>query len=303
MLKKESKIRVLENFYAVDYVFFGKPVAKVDSCCPLVKEEYLSIKGALMSVFIEMLKMINHQPKPLKEFVDSASLVGISKNTARIAREAARKIIATPKSRQNIKESVSQVMAEDKKANVSKVIEQKITEKAFSIAVDALLIGRTLREAKDYKKLNEWEGRILEDSYKILRDSLVETAYQILDGKTDEPVVKEEKLEEVWVKAIREDAAHLASLDGVANIDEALTDREKTFLFGRIQRVFGDCAEKCGRIAITSKQRACKDVCIAKKDQSIKAARAQARADKAKAKGDHEKAAKHSQTAKDIRSY
>ena len=200
MLKKESKIRVLENFYAVDYVFFGKPVAKVDSCCPVVKEEYLSIKGALMSVFIEMLKMINHQPKPLKEFVDSASLVGISKNTARIAREAARKIIATPKSRQNIKESVSQVMAEDKKANVSKVIEQKITEKAFSIAVDALLIGRTLREAKDYKKLNEWEGRILEDSYKILRDSLVETAYQILDGKTDEPAKK--KLSENVLKDI-----------------------------------------------------------------------------------------------------
>jgi len=188
MLKKESKIRVLENFYAVDYVFFGKPVSKVDSCCPLVKEEYLSIKGALMSVFIEMLKMVDHRPKPLKEFIDSNSLSKIAKNTARIAREAAQKIISTPKSRQNIKESVTQAMAEDKKANVSKVIEQKITEKAFSIAVDALLIGRTLNESKKYDSLNEWEGRILEDSYKILRDSLVETAYQIIDGKTDESV-------------------------------------------------------------------------------------------------------------------
>jgi hypothetical protein len=121
----------------------------------------------------------------LKEYVDSNALSSLAKGTAKIAREAARKIIALPQSRKNIKESVSQVLAEDKKANVSKLIEQKITEKAFGIAVDALLIGRTLKESKEYAKLNEWEGRILEDSYKILRDSLVESAYQILDGKTE----------------------------------------------------------------------------------------------------------------------
>lgn len=185
MLRKESKIRVLENFYAIDYVFFGKPLAKIDSCCPLVKEEYLSIKGALMSVFIEMLKMVDHRPKPLKEFVDSNALASLSKRTAGIAREAAGRIISTPKSRKNIKESVTEFVSDHKKANISKVIEQKITEKAFAIAIDALLIGRTLNESKKYDALNEWEGRILEDSYKILRDNLVETAYQILDGKTD----------------------------------------------------------------------------------------------------------------------
>jgi hypothetical protein len=108
MLRKESKIRVLENFYAIDYVFFGKPLAKIDSCCPLVKEEYLSIKGALMSVFIEMLKMVDHRPKPLKEFVDSNALASLSKRTAGIAREAAGRIISTPKSRKNIKESVTE---------------------------------------------------------------------------------------------------------------------------------------------------------------------------------------------------
>ena len=53
-LKKESKIRVLENFYSLDYVLFGKPVSKVDICCPVFVEEYLSIKGALMSLVIEM---------------------------------------------------------------------------------------------------------------------------------------------------------------------------------------------------------------------------------------------------------
>ena len=40
MLQKESKIRVLENFYALDNVFFGKPVQKMKSCCEALAEDY-----------------------------------------------------------------------------------------------------------------------------------------------------------------------------------------------------------------------------------------------------------------------
>ena len=39
--------------------------------------------------------------------------------------------------------------------------------------------------------MNRWEGQIIEDSYKILRDNLVEAAYMILYDETDE-VVKED---------------------------------------------------------------------------------------------------------------
>ena len=90
---KESKIAVLENFYGIDYVLFGQPIAKVESCCPLLKEDYLSIKGALLSVYIEMLKLIEHEPRQLKEFVDSDGLKLRAKNSARIAREYAERIV------------------------------------------------------------------------------------------------------------------------------------------------------------------------------------------------------------------
>jgi len=70
MLTKESKIRALENFYALDYTFFGKPINKVETCCPLVKEEYLSIKGAFLSVFIEMIRLVDHSPKRIEERVE-----------------------------------------------------------------------------------------------------------------------------------------------------------------------------------------------------------------------------------------
>ena len=176
---KESKIRVLENFYALDYVFFGKSVNKVDTCCPLVREEYLSIKGALLSVFVEMLKLVEHKPAALTEQVDSKSLLQNAKKSATIARENAEKIVSTAKARANIKESLKEALKNDPDADIPKLVEDQIRIKAFSLATDGLMLARVARESK-FDKLNEWEGRIIEDSYKILRDNLIEAAYQML---------------------------------------------------------------------------------------------------------------------------
>ena len=183
MLSKESKIRVLENFYGLDYILFGKPVAEVDSCCPLVKEEYISIKGALMSVFVEMLKLIDHKPETLEEKIDSVKLRKMAIRNAKIARENAQNIVTSTKARQNIKDMLKEELRKDPKINVSAVVEKAIREKAFSLAVDNLLIARSLQESHSLEKLDEWEGQIVEDSYKILRDNLIECAYMIMHGE------------------------------------------------------------------------------------------------------------------------
>jgi len=180
MLSKESKIRVLENFYALDYVFFGKSVNKVDTCCPLVKEEYLSIKGALLSVFIEMLKLVEHKPAALSEQIVSKSLLKNARSNAAWARETSQKLVMTKKAKANIKESLKEALAEDPKADVTMVVEAEIRQKAFSLAVDNLMVTRIIKESK-FQNLNEWEGRIIEDSYKILRDNLAEAARQMVD--------------------------------------------------------------------------------------------------------------------------
>jgi hypothetical protein len=193
MLSKESKIRVLENFYALDYVFFGKSVGQVESCCPLVKEEYISVKGALLSVFVEMLKLVNHKPEAVTENVDSKMLMKNARTSAQTARENAQRIVSTSKSRANIKEALKEKIKEDKDLNISEAIEKQIRQKAFTIAIDSLLLARVVSESTDLTKLNDWEGTIIEDSYKILRDNLVESAYEILYEEEEE---KEEEKEE-----------------------------------------------------------------------------------------------------------
>lgn len=180
MLSKESKIRVLENFYGIDYVFFGKRLSKMESCCPLVKEEYLSVKGALLSVFVEMLKLVDHSPEKITEKIETKNLLKNARKIATEARINAKNIVSANKSRNSIKFELKEALKEDSKTNVQVFIENKIRERAFRMAIDNLLIARTISESKDYQKLNDWSGQIIEDSYKILRESLVESALSIL---------------------------------------------------------------------------------------------------------------------------
>lgn len=182
MLSKESKIRVLENFYGIDYTLFGKPISKVDVCCPVLKEEYISTKGALMSVFIEMIKLVDFSPKPLTEKIDTQKLAERAQKNAKLARKSSEIMVVTERARKEIKQEIQEAFFEDSDADISKITEQKIREKAFRMAIDSLLVGKLLAESQNVNALNDWEGRIIEDSYKILRDSLCETAVLMLDN-------------------------------------------------------------------------------------------------------------------------
>ena len=184
MLSKESKIRVLENFYTLDYIFFGKPLKKVEtsSCCA-IKEEYLSIKGALLSVIVEMLKMVDHKPEELTERVSTKDLMKNARISASLVRENAKKIVTSKKARDSIKSEITEIIqnSKDENIDITSSVEEKIRERAFCLAIDNLLIARIISESKSYKNLNDWTGRILEDSYKVLRDSLVGSVNNILN--------------------------------------------------------------------------------------------------------------------------
>ncbi len=191
-LKKESKIRVLENFYSLDYVLFGKTVIKENVCCPVFMEEYLSIKGALMSLVIEMYKLVKHAPAPLLENIDKKLLKSMARESAIIARENCKKLVTSKKGRDNVKVELKESLSKmkNKNINIEKLIQDKIRVKSFSLAIDNLLIGRAITESKKIKKLNSWDGRIIEDAYKVLRDNLVEAAMNIIENSENDELKK-----------------------------------------------------------------------------------------------------------------
>jgi len=182
-LSKESKIKVLENFYGIDYTFFGKSVNKVDTCCPIFIEEYMSVKGALLSLVVEMYKLMNYSPKLISEKVTKKVLFESAIKRAKKARRESKKLVTSKMGRNSVKSKlVESIQGSEEKVNVEKIVQEEIRRKSFSLAVDSMLIGSAITESKDYKKLNEFRGKILEDAYKILRNQLVESAMSILDN-------------------------------------------------------------------------------------------------------------------------
>lgn len=181
-LSKESKIRILENFYALDYVLFGKPASKLkEVCCEGLIDEYTSIKGALLSVMLELYNLVGHKPEAITESVNSKVLVRMARESAKMARENCQNLVTSSKGRADIKTELREAIEEEEGVDIEEMVKTKIREKAYRLAVDNLLIAKTISESSKYKKMNEWEGRIIEDAYKILRDSLVEQAMLIME--------------------------------------------------------------------------------------------------------------------------
>jgi len=186
-LSKSAKIKLLENFYGLDYVLFEKPVKEVEVCCPVLVTEYLAVKGALLSTLIEMYRLVEYTPKEILEKVDTKELMESSSKVAEWAREKAKGLLLKKRSRNYVKEQITKVLESDpsQKKDIEKVTEAKIKEQAYSFAIDTMLIARMLAESKSYTKMNDWKGKILEDAYKILRDNLIECAITMMedDGK------------------------------------------------------------------------------------------------------------------------
>jgi hypothetical protein len=186
-LSKESKMQVLENFYGLDYVFFNKPIKELDYCCPALAEEYINLKGALMSIFVEMLKLMEHSPDPISEKVDINKIRESASISADRSRFAASKLMQTKAAMDSIKGSLMENIAiteneegEDK-IDPKEFVEFQIKTKSFALAVDNLLLAKPLSEAADVKAMIGFEGKLLEDSYKILRDGLCECALIIME--------------------------------------------------------------------------------------------------------------------------
>ena len=45
-----------------------------------------------------------------------------------------------------------------------------------------MLLKRSFLESKSVSKLNNWDGQIVEDAYKVLRDNLVDSALFIIEA-------------------------------------------------------------------------------------------------------------------------
>lgn len=179
MLAITSKIRILENFMALDFLYFGKQVSELQEteCCPELLKEYVITKGALISIVKEMYEQIEHAPQSSKK-VTKEKLVEMAKHSSEESKEKAKNLLATNETvREYVKTSILE-SAKDAK-DVEEVVDQKVEKYAMALASDNLLVTKSIYESENPKYFTTWEGNILRDAYKALRDNLVELAILI----------------------------------------------------------------------------------------------------------------------------
>lgn len=178
MLSGKDKFNLLSKFKAVDYICFGEPFSEIARSENINKEflsSYVTTKGAITSVAIEMTKL--SQPKSTDGTFDESNVVTEAKKIAASSIAASVQVMKTSKARDYIKEQV--LANNDKSENVEKLIDQKMVESALSFAIDSLFIGSMLTEATTLDKINGWEGLVVENTYKVLRNDLVRIVNKI----------------------------------------------------------------------------------------------------------------------------
>ena len=181
MLKKESKIRVMENFISLDYLFFGKTIHEMDSDIDMSKQ-YIELKGTLCSVISEMYQLMEHNPAEFDTVLTESDIENMAIGAATVARQNVRRIMTTKDGKGSIHEAIYASIREHDDQELNDVVNIKIQEKSFQIGLDNMLIARAISESEKVDIMETFEGKILEDTYKTIRDSLVETAMAVIYG-------------------------------------------------------------------------------------------------------------------------
>lgn len=177
----QVKLQIIKDFYALDSLIFGKHIKNLE-----VKEsltfDYVNTKGCLLSVLIEMMNLLEYSPKKKINIksLNVKTLTEMARSAAVESRKKAILIISSSKGKDSIKKRILE-NASDMKGNLSGFVKENINKQALSIAMDRLLLLPIISESKNLKNHSTWEGRIVEDSYKILRDSLIDISSTIMN--------------------------------------------------------------------------------------------------------------------------
>ena len=177
-LTKEAKIKILEAFYGLDYLYFGKPIGDVKTCCPGLREDYLAMKNSLLSIMIEMYSMVDYKPSKISYQLSSKNLKELAIKNIKTARKISENLIRTNQAKRDIKLRLKESLTSNE-ADINAVVKEKIMEKAYKLATDTYLIGNMVIASEKINIMNQWSGKIHEDAYKYIRESLVDLAVLI----------------------------------------------------------------------------------------------------------------------------
>ncbi len=172
MANSKFKIAVLEHWFGIDKVLFGKNADSV------LKEEeldrYLTTKGAFISNLFEIYKKLGHQPSTQYQTVNE--MVEYSATQAGEATTRANEILKNSSVSSIVRKEIRE-MGSTEDLDESQVAHFVVLRRRNAVALDSMMLESAL-SPDNKKELSDWQGKVLVDAHKTLRDSLIDIALQ-----------------------------------------------------------------------------------------------------------------------------
>lgn len=166
------KSEVIKHWFGIDTILFGQPATSALS--EDVLPQYLSTKGALLSNLFEIYKKINLNSD--KKFKTVSEMVKESQELADSSKKRAKEILINESITKLVKEEIKDIGSVEG-LDESQVARYVVLRRRNAVAIDSMLLELSLDEDQK-KSLTDWQGKILVDAHKTLRDSLIDISLQ-----------------------------------------------------------------------------------------------------------------------------
>lgn len=171
-MNKAAKSEVLKHWFGIDKVLFDGPAKEV-----LGEEElaqYFSTKGALLSNLFEIYKKVNYKPE--NNFKTVAEMVKYANEMAIDSKKKANDILSETSVLNLVKEEIKE-MGSTEGLTEEQVAKYVVLKRRNATALDSMLF-ESLASLGGKDVLNDWQGKVLVDAHKSLRDSLIDISLQ-----------------------------------------------------------------------------------------------------------------------------
>jgi len=166
---KGRKTVILESWFVIDQILFGRPAKEVLSEDKM--SQYLTSKGAFLSNLYEIYSRLGYSPDSdfdkISDMVESARLVATE------ATKKAKDYVQHVSVSKLVKEEIQKTSELEglKEEQVAKFV---VLKRMNAVAMDSALLETIVKESKKQDQVSDWQGKVLIDAHKTLRDNLID---------------------------------------------------------------------------------------------------------------------------------
>jgi hypothetical protein len=169
-IDKKPIIENLKHWYTIDSLLLNEHAHNA-----FVKgadyKQYLILKSSLLTNLYEYHKHIGYQAD--NEYKNSKVLQESAVQSAKLSKSVTAKMMQRPEFVAQIKESIIKESLNHEVYDKAEFSRKLINERFMRMNLDNVLIGMPLMEAKHPGRANDFQGSILEEAYRLMRNSLI----------------------------------------------------------------------------------------------------------------------------------